>query len=438
MIGAKKGAPLAIGCGDGEMYLGSDALALSSFAQTISYLDDNEIVVLSKDGYSVINSFGKKIEKIFKELPFLDDNDGKGNFEHYMLKEINEQPMVLAKLLTHYFNAETRKLNFNNLKIDFNKLERIYIVACGTSYNAAMVAKYWFEKTANIAVEVEIASEYRYRSTVFAKNSLALFISQSGETADTLAALNHTSKFIETVAIVNVLESSITNAANYVLPLNAGFEISVASTKGFTAQLLLLSMLCVHIAEQRGLMPLHEYSEFVNELHRLPDVLTEVLNLNINIKQLAGEISATKSMLYIGRGVSYPLAIEGALKIKELAYIHAEGLAAGELKHGPIALIDKNLPIVVIAPHDELFSKTCSNIHEIYSRSGKIIVFTDKLGKEEIEGISFASLELPAGSAFTNPIIYTIPLQLLSYYTANHLGKDVDQPRNLAKSVTVE
>ncbi len=439
IIGMKKAAPLAVGIGNGEMYLGSDALALAPFTSELVYLEDDEIAVLNKTEYKILTKDGIKVERPTKKITGDVNVVGKGDFEHFMLKEIYEQPNVVSKSFNHYFDKATNKFAFENLDLDWSKIERLYIVACGTSYHAAMLAKYWFETFAKIPVEIEIASEFRYRNVVFAQNSLAMFISQSGETADTLAALKYCKEHkVKTLALVNVVESSIANTADYTLPILAGFEIGVASTKAFSAQALLLGMLCMQAAYDRNFIEKSVFQREVFGIHELPNMISEVLSLSDGIKLIASSISDANSMIYIGRGTSYAIALEGALKLKELSYIHAEGIASGELKHGPIALVDEKLPIVVISPSDELFGKTSSNVYEVYSRSGNIIAFCDKDGAAEFKKLTNNIVILPKGDAITRPILYAIATQLLAYHMAVVLDKNVDQPRNLAKSVTVE
>ncbi len=439
MIGMKRGAPLAVGVGKDEMYLGSDALALAPFTDKLIYLDDDEIAVLYKKEYKILTKDGLLVERPVKKIANDVNVVGKGDFEHFMLKEIYEQPNVVSKSFNHYFDKTTNKFTFGKLDLDWNKIERLYIVACGTSYHSAMLAKYWFETFAKIPVEIDIASEFRYRNVVFAKNSLAMFISQSGETADTLAALKYCKEHgVKTLALVNVTESSIANTADYSLPILAGFEIGVASTKAFSAQALLLGMLCLESAFERKNLDEKLFHKEIYGLHELPTLITQTLELSDAIKALASQVSGANSMIYIGRGTSYAIALEGALKLKELSYIHAEGIASGELKHGPIALVDEKLPIVVISPSDELFGKTSSNVYEVYSRSGNIIAFCDKDGADAFKKLTNNIVVLPKGDAISRPILYAIATQLLAYHMAVVLGKNVDQPRNLAKSVTVE
>ncbi|MDF3047909.1 MAG: glmS [Candidatus Midichloriaceae bacterium] len=444
MIGIRKGAPLAIGVGDEEMYLGSDALALHNFTNKIIYLDDGEIVELSKDKYRITTVDGKEVHRDFMDVNLDLSSIEKGNFGDFMLKEIFEQSTVADRLFKRYCKLDTNNnsiLDFSQFSVDLKDCSRIYIIACGSSYHAAFVAKYWFEEFARIPVEIDFASEFRYRQSVLDPNGIGVFISQSGETADTLAALKYLKiKGLRTLAIVNVEESSMAHEANHVLPIFAGYEIGVASTKAFVSQMIVLAFLCLDTSVKKNLMTPGALKKIhLSDFADLPTLISQVLEeLVPQIKGIAEEIKDAKSMMYIGRGASYPIALEGALKIKEISYIHAEAIAAGELKHGPIALIDENMPIVAIAPHDELFAKTVSNVQEINARKGKIISFTDDLGFNELASISQFTVKLPRASKFIAPIVYTISMQLLAYYAATALGRDVDKPRNLAKSVTVE
>lgn len=440
MIALKKGSPLAIGLGNDEMYVGSDALALSPFTNRVVYLEDNDIAILDRHNYQVTNKEGEKLTRESRTVSADASNVSKDGHEHFMLKEILQQPQVLAQAFSHYYDTQAHEFKFHQLAVNVKNLDRIYIVACGTSYYTAAVAKYWFERLAKIPVEIDISSEFRYRSALIAKNSMSIFISQSGETADTLWALKYANEQHNSynVALVNVVESSIAHAANAVLPICAGYEIGVASTKAFTAQLTVLITLCLYMCQQRNTLTDKQLKDFIFELHNLPDEINGVLAQDKDLQEISKIIMQSPSMLYVGRDVSYPVALEGALKMKELSYIHAEGIAAGELKHGPIALIDENLPIVVLAPSDDLFGKISSNVHEISSRSGKIISFTDKNGLDALKDISSHIVKMPDTSLITSPIVYSIAMQLLAYHTSNMLGRDVDQPRNLAKSVTVE
>jgi glucosamine--fructose-6-phosphate aminotransferase (isomerizing) len=439
MIGMRKGAPLTVGVGDGEMYIGSDALALTEFTTKMIYLEDGEIVEISRENYTIKDINGKVIHRAPKDVLLDLSSANKGDYEHFMFKEILEQPTVIERVLNKYYNFDFNKFSFDELDLNLKNCSRIYIVACGTSYHAALVAKYWFEKIAGLPVEIDFSSEFRYRNPNLDKKGVGIFISQSGETADTLAALRYVKNAgLTVISIVNVEESTIAYESDYILPLYIGYEIGVASTKAFTAQLLILSMLCLDIALQKGLITKADLIGYLTRLLDLPRIINEILDKTPEIKAIAEDIQHAKTMLYIGRGSSYSIALEGALKIKEISYIHAEGMPAGELKHGSIALIDEVLPVIVVAPYDELFTKTASNIQEIYARGGKVIAITDTKGAMELESIAHFIIKLPETDIITSPIAYTIPLQLLAYYTALILGKDVDQPRNLAKSVTVE
>lgn len=443
MIGVSKGAPLAIGVGEeGEMFLGSDALALSLLTNKLVFLNDGEIAELTTLGYKITNFSGEEIHRDYTEINLDKQGIDKAEHQYYMLKEIYEQPMIAANVFNKYYDNFNKRLRFNEAGLEgiINQCSRIYIIACGTSYHAAMVAKYWFEKFAQVPVEIDFASEFRYRNAVLDKQGIGVFISQSGETADTLAALRYVKDMgLKTLAIVNAEASSIAREADYTLPVYAGFEIGVASTKAFTAQLMVLAMFCCYASYQRGVISGSELEGYLGSMHLLPDLINQSLLLENEIVTIAKSVKDAISMIYMGRGISYPLALEGALKIKEISYIHAEGIAAGELKHGSIALIDDSMPVVVIAPsYSEVFAKVVSNAQEINARNGKIIVVTDIKGAEELGGIAAHLLVLPDCNDFTTAIVYNIPLQLLAYHTALLLEKDVDQPRNLAKSVTVE
>lgn len=436
LIGLKRGAPLAIGIGDGEMYLGSDALALSPFTNKIIYLDDNEFTEITKTSHAVYNKDGDEVKKSIKNIDSCTANVCKEEYEHYMLKEIYEQPRVVSDILAHYHDKES-KLDLDS--IQWGKYDRIQLIGCGTSYNAACIAKYWLEHFTRLPIDIDIASEFRYRHVAYCKKTLAIFISQSGETADTLAALKHCSQHgLDTLAIVNVMESSMAHAADFKLPLLAGYEIGVASTKAFTAQLLVLALVAIDAAKKLGTMDKETFGKLNFDLSTLSDTVAKTLELNDEVKRIAEMIMDSNSIIYVGRGTCAALANEGALKMKELSYIHAEGMPAGELKHGSIALIDPKMPVIASAPSDHLFGKMESNIQEIFARSGRMVVITDEDGVKEIKHMTRKLLIVPKGDYITNPIIHGVVMQLLSYHVANSLGKDVDQPRNLAKSVTVE
>ena len=440
MIGARKGSPLAIGFGDGEMYLGSDAIALAPFTDTISYLEDGDWVVLNRNGGAIHDAQNNPVERdVLKSgaSTFMVD---KANYRHFMAKEIHEQPDVVGHTLAHYIEMATETVSMPvKLPFDWAKIERVSMTACGTASYAAHVAKYWFERFARLPVEIDVASEFRYREAPLRKGDLAVFISQSGETADTLAALRYAKEQGQhTVSIVNVTTSTIARESAVVLPTLAGPEIGVASTKAFTCQLMTLATLAVAAGRARGALSAEDEMKLVHGLIEVPRLMATALKLEPQIEKLAREIAKSQDVLYLGRGTSYPLALEGALKLKEISYIHAEGYAAGELKHGPIALIDEKMPVVVIAPFDRVFEKTVSNMQEVAARGGKIILMTDAKGAEEATIDSLVTIVLPDMAAAFTPMVYAIPVQLLAYHTAVVMGTDVDQPRNLAKSVTVE
>ena len=440
MIGARKGSPLAIGHGDGEMYLGSDAIALAPFTDTISYLEDGDWVVLSREVGVIYDAHGAMVNReVLKSgaSSFLVD---KANYRHFMAKEIHEQPEVVGHTLARYVDMATERVALPvKLPFDFKDIQRISIVACGTASYAGFVAKYWFERLGRVPVELDVASEFRYREAPLRKGDLAIFISQSGETADTLAALRYAkAQGAHTLSVVNVAGSTIARESETVLPTLAGPEIGVASTKAFTCQLMVLAAIAVAAGKARGELSDADEARLVHGLVEIPRLMAAALATEPQIEKLAREIAKSKDVLYLGRGTSYPLALEGALKLKEISYIHAEGYAAGELKHGPIALIDENMPVVVIAPFDQVFEKTVSNMQEVAARGGNIILMTDAKGAAEATIESLVTIVLPDMPATFTPMVYAIPVQLLAYHTAVIMGTDVDQPRNLAKSVTVE
>jgi glucosamine--fructose-6-phosphate aminotransferase (isomerizing) len=440
MIGARKGSPLAIGHGDGEMYLGSDAIALAPFTDTISYLEDGDWVVLSREVGVIYDEGGSVVNReVLKSgaSSFLVD---KANYRHFMAKEIHEQPEVVGHTLARYVDMATERVALPlKLPFDFKNIQRISIVACGTASYAGYVAKYWFERLARLPVETDVASEFRYREAPLRKGDLAIFISQSGETADTLAALRYAKEQgVHTLSVVNVPTSTIARESETVLPTLAGPEIGVASTKAFTCQLMVLAAIAVAAGKARGELSDADEVKLVHGLIEIPRLMAAALATEPQIEKLARDIAKSKDVLYLGRGTSYPLALEGALKLKEISYIHAEGYAAGELKHGPIALIDENMPVVVIAPFDRVFEKTVSNMQEVAARGGNIILMTDAKGAAEATIESLVTIVLPDMGAMFTPMVYAVPVQLLAYHTAVIMGTDVDQPRNLAKSVTVE
>jgi glucosamine--fructose-6-phosphate aminotransferase (isomerizing) len=439
MIGARRGSPLAVGWGDGEMFLGSDAMALAPLSERISYLDDGDWVVLSRGGAVFHDQNDVVVSRTVRQTALSGALISKGNHRHYMLKEIFEQPTVIGETLNTMFNPATRSIQLPDLPFDLAAVPKITIVACGTSFFAAMVAKYWFEQVARVNVEIDIASEFRYRDVPLPSGGLALFISQSGETIDTLAALRYArTEKQHIVAIVNVPESAMAREADVVLQTHAGPEIGVASTKAFTCQLVTLACLVIATARTRGAIDHATEARLSAAIAEVPSRAADVLLHDAAIRELAQTVAECQDVLYIGRGTGVPIALEGALKLKEISYIHAEGYAAGELKHGPIALIDENVPVIVIAPSDSLFEKTFSNMQEVMARGGKVIFLSDAHGIKRIGDAAAATIQLPAVHPFVAPILYAIPVQLLAYHVAVIKGTDVDQPRNLAKSVTVE
>ena len=440
MIGARKGSPLAIGYGDGEMYLGSDAIALAPFTDDISYLEDGDWAVLTREGASVFDESNTPVKRdVLKSgaSTFMVD---KANYRHFMAKEIHEQPEVVGHTLARYVDMATDQVVLPvKLPFDFSKIGRVSVTACGTASYAGFVAKYGFERFARLPVELDVASEFRYREAPLRKGDLAIFISQSGETADTLAALRYAkAQGLHTISVVNVTTSTIARESETVLPTLAGPEIGVASTKAFTCQLMVLAALAVAAGKARGELSAEDETRLVRALVEVPRLMSAALALEPQIEKLARDIAKAQDVLYLGRGTSYPLALEGALKLKEISYIHAEGYAAGELKHGPIALIDEKMPVVVIAPHDRVFEKTVSNMQEVAARGGRIVLMTDAQGAREATVESTETIVLPDMPATVTPLVYAVPVQLLAYHTAVIMGTDVDQPRNLAKSVTVE
>jgi glucosamine--fructose-6-phosphate aminotransferase (isomerizing) len=440
MIGARKGSPLAVGYGEGEMYLGSDAIALGPFTDTLSYLEDGDWVVLSHAGATVYDEHNAKVAREVIRHNTATALVDKANFRHFMAKEIHEQPEVVGHTLAHYVDMATERVALPvKLPFDFATIQRVSITACGTASYAGFVAKYWFERLARLPVELDVASEFRYREAPLRKGDLAIFISQSGETADTLAALRYAkAQGLHTISVVNVPTSTIARESETVLPTLAGPEIGVASTKAFTCQLMALAALAVAAGRARGELSADDETRLVHGLVEVPRLMSEALALEPQIEKLARDIARSQDVLYLGRGTNYPLALEGALKLKEISYIHAEGYAAGELKHGPIALIDEKMPVVVIAPYDRVFDKTVSNMQEVAARGGRIILMTDAKGAEAAAVNSLVTITLPDMPATVTPMVYAVPVQLLAYHTAVVMGTDVDQPRNLAKSVTVE
>jgi glucosamine--fructose-6-phosphate aminotransferase (isomerizing) len=440
MIGARKGSPLAVGHGDGEMYLGSDAIALAPFTDTITYLDDGDWVVLSHKDAEIRNEKGAVVERETVKTTASAALVDKGNHKHFMAKEIHEQPEVVGHTFAHYINMTTEQVRLPaEMPFDWKKLNKLSISACGTAFYAGLVAKYWFERFARLSVEIDIASEFRYREAPLSPGDLAIFISQSGETADTLATLRYAKQNKQHVlSVVNVPTSTIARESDVVMPTLAGPEIGVASTKAFTCQLAALACIAVAAGRARGVLSENDERNLVRALIEVPRHMAAALLLEPQIEQLAHTLKDCNDVLYLGRGTSFPIALEGALKLKEISYIHAEGYAAGELKHGPIALIDETMPVIVIAPFDRVFDKTVSNMQEVAARGGRIILMTDPKGSAEATIESTVTLTLPDMASTVTPLVYAIPVQLLAYHTAAAIGTDVDQPRNLAKSVTVE
>jgi glucosamine--fructose-6-phosphate aminotransferase (isomerizing) len=439
LIGARKGSPLAVGIGDGEMYLGSDAIAVSPFTTRVMFLEEGDIAVLSRTKVKVLDAGGQIAERSVHVFSGAAAAVEKGNHRHFMQKEIYEQPETTGRTIARYVNAFEERVEMPDLDGVDLAADSAILIGCGTAHYAGRVAEYWLEQIAGISVETDIASEFRYRKPAFGKKSFAVFVSQSGETADTLAALRYCKEHdLKTLAIVNVPESTIWREADARLPTLAGPEIGVASTKAFTAQLSALGALAIAVGRARGALSSQEEGRLVRALMETPRLVADALHSEPAIEAIANEIAHARDVLYLGRGVHYPVALEGALKLKEISYIHAEGYAAGELKHGPIALIDEATPVVVVAPHDSLFEKTLSNMQEVAARGGKIVLITDAAGAAAAGDVAKHVILAPACDPFIAPLVYSVPIQLLAYFTAVAKGTDVDQPRNLAKSVTVE
>ncbi|AYG66229.1 MULTISPECIES: glutamine--fructose-6-phosphate transaminase (isomerizing) [unclassified Rhizobium] len=440
LMAARSGPPLAVGYGKGEMFLGSDAIALAPFTNEITYLVDGDCAIVTHAGATILDFNGNEVTRprqISQATAYVVD---KGNHRHFMEKEIYEQPEVISHALSQYVDFASHRVHPSASAIDFENVSGLAISACGTAYLAGLIGKYWFERYARLPVEIDVASEFRYREMPLLPSQAALFISQSGETADTLASLRYCRDHgLKIGAVVNVKESTIAREADAVFPIMAGPEIGVASTKAFTCQLAVLASLAIGAGVARGTVSAKDEEEMVRHLVEMPRIMANVLNvIQPQMESLAREISKFKDVLYLGRGTSFPLAMEGALKLKEISYIHAEGYAAGELKHGPIALIDENMPVIVIAPHDRFFDKTVSNMQEVAARGGRIIFITDEAGAAASTLPTMATITLPVVDEIIAPIIFSLPIQLLAYHTAVFMGTDVDQPRNLAKSVTVE
>jgi len=439
LIGARLGSPLVVGYGEDEMFLGSDALALAPLTQQIAYLEEGDWVTITRDAAKIRDVDGNEVEREVKTSGASAAAIEKGNYRHFMQKEIFEQPTVVAQTLRSYLRPGEQRVALPQIDFDISAIDRITIVACGTSYYAGMVAKYWFEQFARVPVDIDYASEFRYREPVLPDGGLALFISQSGETADTLAALRHCRKQGQVIAaVVNVPTSSMAREADLLLPTHAGPEIGVASTKAFTCQLAVLAALAAHFAVKKGLLNHREEAIIVEHLLEAPACLNAALDHDEEIADMAHLIAPARDVLYLGRGADFPLALEGALKLKEISYIHAEGYASGEMKHGPIALIDDKVPVIVLAPSGPLFEKTVSNMQEVQARGGKVVLISDKQGIEQAGEDCMAVIEMPKVHPLIAPLVYAVPVQLLAYHVAVAKGTDVDQPRNLAKSVTVE
>jgi glutamine---fructose-6-phosphate transaminase (isomerizing) len=440
LIGARKGSPLAIGYGEGEMYLGSDAIALAPFTDTISYLDDGDWAILTHKAVEVHDAQGLIVDRAVTKSTASALIVDKGNHRHFMAKEIHEQPEVVGHTLAHYLDMTAERVRLPSpLPFDFRNIQRLSLSACGTAYYAGLVAKYWFERFARLPVEIDVASEFRYREAPLREGDLAIFVSQSGETADTLATLRYAKEHKQHVlSVVNVPTSTIARESDVVMPTLAGPEIGVASTKAFTCQLAVLACLAVAAGRARNVLSEADERKLVRALIEVPRYMAEALLLEPQVEHMARDLAKAQDVLYLGRGTSYPIALEGALKLKEISYIHAEGYAAGELKHGPIALIDESVPVIVIAPYDRVFDKTVSNMQEVAARGGRIILVTDPKGAEAATVGSLTTLMLPDMAATVTPLVYAVPVQLIAYHTAVVMGTDVDQPRNLAKSVTVE
>ena len=436
MIAARKGSPLAIGHGTGEMFVGSDAIALAPMTDRITYLEEGDWAVVTRKGATIYDAAGTLANRAETRIQIDQTRIEKAGYKHFMAKEIAEQPVVMADALRHYLRDG--RLNLPQ-EVDFTQVDRISMVACGTASYACQIAKYWFEQIAGLAAEVDVASEFRYREPVLSAKSWAVFVSQSGETADTLAALRYClGKVAKVAAVVNVPSSSIAREADLALPILAGVEVGVASTKAFTCQLTVLALMALKAGVDRGRLSQAELAQHLVNLASLPGLMNHAMGLSGDIAVIAEELAEARDVLFLGRGAMYPLALEGALKLKEISYIHAEGYASGELKHGPIALIDKDVPVIVMAPRDALFEKTVSNMQEVMARHGKVLLISDDEGVKEAGMGTWRSLTLPEVPAPVAPILYSIPAQLLAYHTAIAKGTDVDQPRNLAKSVTVE
>jgi glutamine---fructose-6-phosphate transaminase (isomerizing) len=436
IVAARKGSPLAIGHGDAEMFVGSDAIALSPFTDRITYLNEGDWAVVTRAGATIRDANGALANRAMATIQIDATRIEKAGYRHFMAKEIAEQPVVIADALKHYLNQDIMNLPQD---VDFTAVDRITMVACGTASYACHVAKYWFEQIAGLPADIDIASEFRYREPPLSPTSWAIFVSQSGETADTLAALRYTKeKVAKVVSVVNVPTSSIARESDLSLPILAGIEVGVASTKAFTCQLTVLALLALKAALDKGRIDAETLAKHLSDLRAIPGLMNHTLSLSKPIAAIADDLSRAQDVLFLGRGAMFPMAMEGALKLKEISYIHAEGYASGELKHGPIALIDEDVPVIVLAPRDALFDKTVSNMQEVMARHGKVLLISDAQGIREAGNGVWRSITMPDVSPLFAPILYALPAQLLAYHTAIAKGTDVDQPRNLAKSVTVE
>ena len=439
IIGARRGSPLAVGYGPNENYLGSDSYALKSMTNKITYLDDGEFCFVKKDEVNFFNEEGKKINKKVLELSSAEENYDKGDFKHFMAKEIEEQPMTLKTGIKEYVDNIKNDINIYNFPWKIDEIKSVTLIGCGTAYHSCLMAKYWFEELTTLDVNVDIASEFRYRKNRFKNNTLYVFVSQSGETADTYAALDLCNKNnMKTCAVVNVIESSIARDSNFVLPIHCGPEIGVASTKAFLGQILVLYILSLKLGSLRKEIDNKSYQEKIKDLKNLPNLIEETLLIDNDIQTIAATFNEAKGSMFLGRGFSYPIALEGALKLKELSYVHAEGYPAGEMKHGPLALIEEGIPVVVLAPRDNYYKKTISNMQEVIARGAKVLLITNKSKDEVVSENIWETIEVETTNDDLLPFLLTIPLQKLAYYSALKKGYDIDKPRNLAKSVTVE
>ena len=439
IVGARRGSPLAVGYGPNEHYLGSDSYALKSMTNKISYLNDGEFCILKKDQVEFFDADGTKVNKKILNLSKDDQNYEKGEYKYYMAKEIDEQPITLKNCINEYIDKHNKDINIYNFPWKINEISSVVLIGCGTAYHSCLVAKYWFEQNTSLDVSVDIASEFRYRKIKFKKDCLYVFVSQSGETADTFAALDLCKKNnVKTCAVVNVVESSIARDADLVLPIHCGPEVGVASTKAFLGQMLVLYLLCTKLSYEQKSINKKDYQKKIKDLMSLSKSAKNTLNIEDKIQTLGKDFANSKGSMFLGRGYSYPIALEGALKLKELAYVHAEGYPAGEMKHGPLALIEEGMPVVVIAPRDEHYKKTISNMQEVISRGAKVLLITNKSTDEIYSENIWEQIEVEHISDELIPFLTTIPLQKLAYYSALDKGYDIDKPRNLAKSVTVE